>query len=58
MADPQRKSMTVEEFFAWQTDQEERYELVDGVPIPLRAMTGASNRHDVLVVNVIGLLWT
>ena len=58
MADPQRKSMTVEEFFAWQIDQEERYELVDGVPIPLRGMTGASNRHDVLVVNVIGLLWT
>lgn len=57
MADAQLKLMTVEEFFAWQMDQEERYELVDGIPIPLRGMTGASNRHDVLVVNVIGLLW-
>lgn len=56
MADAQRKLMTVEEFLAWQRDQEERYELVDGVPIPLRGMTGASNLHDVLVVNIIANL--
>jgi len=45
--------MTVEEFFAWQLDQEERYELVDGVPVPLRGMTGASNFHDVVAVNIL-----
>ncbi len=50
MAEPQRRLMSVEEFFAWQLDQEERYELVDGVPVPLRGMTGASNVHDAIVV--------
>jgi Uma2 family endonuclease len=53
MAEPQRRLMTVEEFFAWQERQEERYELVDGVPVPLRGMTGASNAHDAIVVNII-----
>jgi Uma2 family endonuclease len=57
MAEPQRRSMTPEEFFAWQLDQEERYELVDGVPVPLRGMTGASNAHDAVAVNIIALLW-
>jgi Uma2 family endonuclease len=57
MAEPQRRLMTPEEFFAWQLDQEERYELVDGVPVPLRGMTGASNAHDAVAVNIIGLLW-
>ncbi len=45
--------MTVDEFYRWQLDQDERYELVDGVPVPLRAMTGASNVHDVILVNCI-----
>jgi Uma2 family endonuclease len=53
MAEPQRRLMTPEEFFAWQLDQEERYELVDGVPVPLRGMTGASNAHDAVAVNII-----
>lgn len=53
MAEPQRGLMTPEEFFAWQLDQEERYELVDGVPVPLRGMTGASNAHDAVTVNMI-----
>jgi Uma2 family endonuclease len=56
MAEPQRHLMTVEEFFAWQERQEERYELVDGVPVPLRGMTGASNAHDAIVVNIIASL--
>jgi Uma2 family endonuclease len=30
-----QKRMTVEEFFAWAEGQEEPYELVDGVPVPL-----------------------
>jgi Uma2 family endonuclease len=53
MAEPQRRLMTPEEFFAWQLDQEDRYELVDGVPVPLRGMTGASNAHDAVAVNII-----
>jgi Uma2 family endonuclease len=57
MAEPQRRLMTPEEFFAWQEHQEERYELVDGIPVPLRGMTGASNAHDAVAVNVLGLLW-
>ncbi|MFI5016191.1 MAG: Uma2 family endonuclease [Hyphomicrobiales bacterium] len=53
MAEPSSRLMTPEEFFEWQRDQDERYELVDGAPRPLRAMTGASNAHDVIVVNCI-----
>ena len=47
------REMSVEEFYLWQLDQEERYELVDGVPRPLRGMTGASNVHDVILVNAV-----
>jgi len=43
MAETQMRSMTPEEFYEWQLDQDERYELVDGVPVPLRATAGASN---------------
>jgi Uma2 family endonuclease len=57
MAEAQRRLMTPEEFFAWQENQEERYELVDGIPVPLRGMTGASNSHDAVVANMIGILW-
>jgi Uma2 family endonuclease len=46
--------MTVDEFFAWQEGQAERYELVDGQP--LRMMAGAKNVHDDIVVNLIGEL--
>lgn len=53
MAEPQMRLMTPEEFYIWQLDQDERYELVDGLPRPLRAMTGASNAHDVILVNCI-----
>ena len=53
MAETQMRSMTPEEFYEWQLDQDERYELVEGVPVPLRAMTGASNVHDVILVNCI-----
>lgn len=57
MAEAHQRLMSVEEFFEWQLDQEERYELVDGVPVPLRGMTGASNFHDTTATNIIGLLW-
>jgi Uma2 family endonuclease len=45
---------TVEEFFAWQERQPERYELVDGFPV--RMMAGAKNVHDDIVVNVLAEL--
>jgi len=45
--------MTEAEFLEWQRHQEQRYELVDGVP---RAMTGARFRHDRGLVNAFGTL--
>lgn len=48
------KPWTIEAFFDWQERQEERYELVGG--FPLKMMTGASNRHDVIVVNILSEL--
>jgi Uma2 family endonuclease len=45
---------TVEEFFAWQERQPERYELADGFPV--RMMAGARNVHDDIVVNVLAEL--
>jgi Uma2 family endonuclease len=56
MAEAKTRTMTVDEFYQWQLDQDERYELVDGIPVPLRAMTGASNVHDVILVNCIAEL--
>lgn len=50
MAEPRLRRMTPEEFYAWDPGDENRYELVDGVP---RMMTGASLRHDAVVVNAI-----
>jgi Uma2 family endonuclease len=49
--------MTVEEFFEWQSRQDRNYELVDGVPVlTVKAMTGASERHDMVTVNAIASL--
>jgi Uma2 family endonuclease len=48
------KPMTPEEFYQWQLDQEDRYELVEG--FPAKMMTGASERHDIIVVNIIASL--
>jgi Uma2 family endonuclease len=49
--------MTQDEFFAWQGRQDKLYELVDGLPIlPLKMMTGASQRHDRVAVNIIAAL--
>jgi Uma2 family endonuclease len=66
MADAAQKLMTVEEFFVWCERQDERYELVDGVPVKLyedhyeivdgvrtKMMTGASMAHDRIVINLI-----
>lgn len=58
MADAARLTMTPEDFFVWQRDQDELYELVDGHPVPRhRMMTGASMQHDRATVNVIGSLY-
>lgn len=57
MADPVRRRMTPEEFFAWQLHPDERYELVDGIPILRhRMMTGSSSQHDRATVNIIASL--
>jgi Uma2 family endonuclease len=53
MAEAGAKLMTVEEFYRWQLDQDERYELVDGAPRQLRVGPGASNVHDTIIVNCI-----
>jgi Uma2 family endonuclease len=51
MPEPLERPWTVDEFFAWQERQAERYELVNGRP--LRMMAGAKNVHDDIVVNII-----
>ncbi len=48
------KLMTVEEFFVWQQGKEDRYELVEGVPVKL--MTDASEVHDVILTNILASL--
>jgi Uma2 family endonuclease len=54
MAEENPKKMTVEEFFEWQQRQDRNYELVDGVPVlTVKAMTGATVRHDTVTVNAI-----
>jgi Uma2 family endonuclease len=47
--------MSVDEFLEWGLHQSTRYELVDGVPV---AMAGAKRRHDQIVANLHGLLFT
>jgi len=54
MSDPAPKPWTVEEFFAWQEHQPDRYELVGGFPV--RIMAGARNVHDDIVVNLLAEL--
>ena len=56
MADAQQCTMSVEEFLEWNLSQDQRYELVDGHPLPLRAMAGAREQHDIIVVNLIAEL--
>jgi Uma2 family endonuclease len=47
------KPWTVDEFLAWERDQAERYELVDGV---VRMMTGGSNAHAAVKGNLFAAL--
>lgn len=59
MADPAQRLMTTEEFLNWCLTQDQKWELVDGVPVlkdvvdPMTGMTGASRRHDRIVTNII-----
>lgn len=43
-------SMTPDEFFAWQEQQDELFELVNG--LPLQMMSGARRRHDRITMNL------
>jgi Uma2 family endonuclease len=54
MTEAAPRRWTVEEFFAWQERQPDRYELVDGFPV--RMMAGAKKVHDDIVVNVLAEL--
>ncbi len=51
MAEPSPRPWTVEQFFAWQERQADRFELVGG--FPLKMMVGVRNVHDDVVVNII-----
>ena len=57
MAETAQRLMSVEEFLVWQQGQDERYELVDGVPVimadPVTMMTGASSQHDRITSNIL-----
>ena len=44
---------TLDEFLAWEDEQPERYEFLDGL---VRMMTGGTEDHDRLSVNLIALL--
>ena len=54
MANVGSQAMTVEEFFEWQLGREDRYELAAGTPVKM--MSGVSNFHDTITVNVISAL--
>jgi len=54
MSDPGLQPWTIEQFFAWQERQPDRYELVGGFPV--RMMAGARNVHDDIVVNLLAEL--
>lgn len=51
MADAATRLMDVDAFLLWCTNQEARYELLDGVPVEM--MSAASGVHDVIVTNLI-----
>lgn len=53
MAEVKIRRMTADEFLGWDSGDDERYELVDGVP---RMMTGARRGHDEVVVNALTAL--
>lgn len=59
VAELKLQRMTADEFLDWQQSQDHKYELIDGFPVlPLKAMTGATHAHDLVVVNVLRELAT
>src|ERR1700757_727069 len=50
---PDYATIEPEEFFAWVSGQEGRYELVEGEVV---MMAGAGRRHDAIVVNLIAAI--
>lgn len=48
-SDPRTRLMTPEEFLAWEAEQEERYEFIDGRP---RLMAGGTHAHHVMALNI------
>ena len=58
------RKMTVDEFLDWHEQQDERYELIDGVPVPKykslapdgRMMAGAGRAHNRIFSNVFLML--
>ena len=54
MSDQAVQRMSADEFLDWCLYQEERYELVDGIP---QARTGAKRVHDQVLVNAHGILY-
>lgn len=54
MAQTAPKPWTAAEFFAWQERQPDRYEMVAGFPVRMKA--GARNLHSDIVANVVGEL--
>lgn len=54
MAEQAARRWSLDQFFSWQENQGERYELVDGLPV--RMIAGAKNVHDDIVVNLIAEL--
>ena len=53
MSEPLPKPWTVDDFLAWERQQPERYEFVDGV---VRMMVGGSNAHTIIKGNVFAAL--
>ncbi|KMO34020.1 hypothetical protein [Methylobacterium aquaticum] len=53
MSEPAPRRWSVQEFFAWQERQDERSELVGGVP--LRMMAGARNVHGDIDLPELGM---
>jgi len=48
---------TRQEFYLWCEEQEDRFELVDGFPVPMHGQqSGASNFHDIVVTNALASL--
>jgi Uma2 family endonuclease len=53
MSEATRQLLTVERFYAWLVGQDNKHELVDGVPV---MMAGANRRHDRVVINAMRII--